>query len=393
MLTEKAKKETHTAAEDLWRIAETGDTNDLESLLAAGVDLDASDSHGITALIRAVVHGRIEMVRLLLSHGADPNLRRNDRFTPLILAAFFGHEEIVRILVEHGADIYAGTRFGTTAQQWAAARTFQDVVHYLKTTSVDKKLSNKAVIQHSKSQAPKEASSPTVKSSVTTPVIAAVPVEESGDSPPVAAVETADELPNEQETFENIPPTGVVGSRAPLHPRRVVYAFATLLLAVGWFGELRSGNRQTPPPIIGGPVVITADAESLPEATPIPPSAAKVEKLSFTNDVNNSNKKPERVNNSTGAPATRRVVWTPHSDGSNTSEKRNGATSISQPPPSTDGPKDVLNADFPEAAVATATPKPAVSREPGPNRRPEPLTTQLLSPTKGAGKGRAIQWP
>src|SRR3954447_13857082 len=145
MSTENINRKMHSAAEDLWRIAEAGDTRNVESVLAAGVDIDASNSHGMTALMRAASHGRAEMVRLLLKHGADPNRTRNDKFTALVLASFFGHEEIVKILVEHGANIDAATRFGTSAQGWASARTFPDVAEYLKTNGVNH---SRSQIQH-----------------------------------------------------------------------------------------------------------------------------------------------------------------------------------------------------------------------------------------------------
>jgi hypothetical protein len=403
MSTQDTKKESHPATADLWRIAETGDAHDLESILATGVEIDASDSHGMTALMRAAHHGRIEMVRLLLHHGADPNLARNDKFTPLMLAAFFGHEEIVRILVQHGADMDAGSRFGTTAQQWAAARTFQDVVHYLKTTGAGPKSSNKAVVEHSESQAPKEANTATVNSNFTMPVVAPVhSVEELGGSTHAGAVETPNELPNEQKSFENIPANVVVGSQLqPLYRRRIVYAFAILLLAVGLFAALKLRNNQplnvvstqVSPPIVVDPTVMTTNAASRPEAKPIPPSDAKVETLASRNDVNNSYKKPEKANNPTAAPAARGVVSTRNSGGSSMSEKLNGTTSISQPLPSPVEPKDVRNAELPAAAAAIVNPKPAAPRDPTPQRRTEPPTTQLLSRTRSGDKGRVIQWP
>ena len=121
------------ATVELWRIAETANTDRLESILASGADINEANPHGVTALMRAVSLGNVKMVRALLFHGAEPNTSRNDHFTPLLLAAFFGHEEIVRLLVEAGADTKAHSRFETSAQMWASARTFTNVVEYLKT--------------------------------------------------------------------------------------------------------------------------------------------------------------------------------------------------------------------------------------------------------------------
>ena len=127
----RRNKPQPTAAQGLWRIAETNDTDAVAAILATGVDINARNGHGMTVLMRAAALGRVRMVRSLLEHGADPNLSRNDQFTALLLAAFFGHEEIVKILIAHGADRTAVTRFATSAQMWAAARTFGGVVDYL----------------------------------------------------------------------------------------------------------------------------------------------------------------------------------------------------------------------------------------------------------------------
>ena len=124
-------KRKETLSEDFAQAAETGDVDSLKSTLAAGVDVDATNIFGTTALMRASSRGDVEMVRVLLSCGADPNRVRNDTFTALALAAFFGHQNVVKCLVEHGADANASTRFGTSPEMWANARTFRSVARYL----------------------------------------------------------------------------------------------------------------------------------------------------------------------------------------------------------------------------------------------------------------------
>lgn len=114
------------ATRELWRVAESGDTDALAGILSRGVDVNARNEHGMTALMRAAHEGHEEMVRALLAHGADPNITRNDRFTALALAAFFGHTETVRILIENGAKTEIVTRSGTSPKMWATARTFTE---------------------------------------------------------------------------------------------------------------------------------------------------------------------------------------------------------------------------------------------------------------------------
>ena len=118
---------------ELWRVAESGDVDELDEIFARGVDVNARNEHGMTALMRAANNGHEPMVRALLRHGANPNLTRNDKFTALALAAFFGHTETVRLLIEHGAKTEVVTRFGTSPLMWASARTFKEAVRCLET--------------------------------------------------------------------------------------------------------------------------------------------------------------------------------------------------------------------------------------------------------------------
>jgi hypothetical protein len=119
------------ATRELWRVAENGDANELTLVLSRGVNVNAHNEHGMTALMRAARCGHAGAVRALLLHGADPNVARNDRFTALALAAFFGHTETVRILIEHGAKTEVVTRSGTSPRMWATARTFTDAARCL----------------------------------------------------------------------------------------------------------------------------------------------------------------------------------------------------------------------------------------------------------------------
>jgi len=119
------------AAQDLWRVAETDDVDELERVLPRIGDVNARNKHGMTALMRAAYHGHVRMARALLEHGADPNLARDDKFTALALAAFFGHTETVRILIDHGAKKEIVTRCGASAYMWATARTFEEAARCL----------------------------------------------------------------------------------------------------------------------------------------------------------------------------------------------------------------------------------------------------------------------
>ena len=120
----------NAATRELWRVAESGEIDELDDLLPRA-SINGRNEHGMTALMRAAYHGRVQMVRALLEHGADPNLTRNDNFTALSLAAFFGHSEIVEMLIGYGARTDVATRYGTSAHMWAQARSFGDVAQCL----------------------------------------------------------------------------------------------------------------------------------------------------------------------------------------------------------------------------------------------------------------------
>ena len=127
----QARRKLAASVTDLWRVAETNDILALERVLSTGVDVNACNEHGTTALMLAAYHGRLHMVKALIARGADPNAVRHDNFTPLTLAAFFGYTDIVRLLVQAGAEKDLVTRNGTSARMWASARTFQGVAKYL----------------------------------------------------------------------------------------------------------------------------------------------------------------------------------------------------------------------------------------------------------------------
>ena len=424
MSTVKTKKNTYAATEALWRLAETDNTQQVESILASGVDINASNAHGTPALMQAVSHGRVRMVRVLLKHGADPNLSRNDKFTPLLLAAFFGHEEIVRILVEHGADIDAVTRFGTSAQMWAAARTFEDVVHCLDKPPTDSRLRKEPAVEHGRSQAQTREKVSSVNGADIVNVTAhAVALESSvkkdgfvqqvEPSTLACTDRTPDELQEVQEVlhgFELRP--RFIRLFQPTNRRLVIYSVTPLLVVLAVVAGLtwrmqRSRNElssQTHPTIA---VDTKKAAENLREAKTKAPSDLQFSALgqgNNANDVNNYYRRPENVtgeNKSKQPLSARSVISSSNSSRGMPSEEQNRVANVNTPSPiPADGSQDVRNREMPSAAAFPAKSPPVsraatpVSRAATPGNGPAPLTTQLISPSKSSPpKGRTIQWP
>ncbi|HEY1171809.1 MAG TPA: ankyrin repeat domain-containing protein [Verrucomicrobiae bacterium] len=82
-----------------------GNTERLQELLKAGVNVDALSKAKCTALILAGARGYLEAVRCLLEAGANPNLRDGEGADTLAYAAKGGHLDVVKALLQAGADV------------------------------------------------------------------------------------------------------------------------------------------------------------------------------------------------------------------------------------------------------------------------------------------------
>ena len=105
------------------------------------LDVHTRDSHGLTALHLAALHGHERIVWLLLSKRADPNARTTSSNgsdsdftegpTPLHGAATEGHLPIVQLLLDHGADIAALNSAGRTPLHLAIRYRNDDIATLL----------------------------------------------------------------------------------------------------------------------------------------------------------------------------------------------------------------------------------------------------------------------
>jgi ankyrin repeat protein len=101
-------------------------------LLRAGADVNATNELGATALWLAAAQGSAAMVARLLDGGANPNVALEEGETPLMAAARTGTLEAVKLLAARGGDPNARERLrGQTALMWAAANERPEVVRAL----------------------------------------------------------------------------------------------------------------------------------------------------------------------------------------------------------------------------------------------------------------------
>ncbi len=106
----------------LHRAAKAGNLKGLKAALAAGMDLNARDDKGWTALMYVVDKGYVLLVEPLVQAKADPDVRAPDGATALFMAVAHGHGEIIPLLMKAGADPMIKGPKGKTATEIAQAR-------------------------------------------------------------------------------------------------------------------------------------------------------------------------------------------------------------------------------------------------------------------------------
>ena len=114
--------------------------DDLESvdlLLRAGADVNARNDLGATPLWAASQNGSEPMVRRLLEAGANPNASLLLGETPVMVAARSGAPAIVELLAAKGANVNARGARGQTALMWAVAQKHPEVVRVLLARGAD----------------------------------------------------------------------------------------------------------------------------------------------------------------------------------------------------------------------------------------------------------------
>ncbi|KAK9519610.1 hypothetical protein VZT92_022326 [Zoarces viviparus] len=114
--------------------AESSDDLEVAQQLLRLGDVNAcSRQAGQTALMLAVSHGRVAMVKLLLSCGTDVNAQDREGSSALMCASEHGHVNIVRMLLETGrCDTSLVDKDGQTALSVAEGASHQEIIDLLK---------------------------------------------------------------------------------------------------------------------------------------------------------------------------------------------------------------------------------------------------------------------
>ena len=109
-----------TARTELADAVEQRDSATVRRLLARGVDVNAAQVDGMTALHWAVYQDEVATVRVLLKARADARAKNRYGVAPLSLACSNGNADIVSRLLDSGADPNTMLRGGETALMTAA---------------------------------------------------------------------------------------------------------------------------------------------------------------------------------------------------------------------------------------------------------------------------------
>ncbi len=116
--------------------ASDGDIAEITKLLEKGVDVNAKDFQGETALMVAALKGHLDIAKLLVENGADiharPDFNNNQGQTALMMASKNGYIDIVKMLVEKGSDVNSIVKHtGYSALIMASEKGKKDVVSLL----------------------------------------------------------------------------------------------------------------------------------------------------------------------------------------------------------------------------------------------------------------------
>ena len=97
---EMSAEEVSSTHEELLSACRRGNLEEVEKLIEKGVDVNAKDDIGWTAMMWAAVNGHTEIIELLIDNGAGFEVIDNNGLTALMWTAACGYTEAVELLID-----------------------------------------------------------------------------------------------------------------------------------------------------------------------------------------------------------------------------------------------------------------------------------------------------
>lgn len=116
---------------DIWQAADLGMARDLKFLIDRGVDVDALNQEGLSAISLAAMNGFGECVEILARAGARLDVEDSYGFTPLMRMASWMHSQAMDVLISSGCGIDYRNGKGQTALMFAAGGEDMDGLRML----------------------------------------------------------------------------------------------------------------------------------------------------------------------------------------------------------------------------------------------------------------------
>ncbi|KAL8777248.1 MAG: hypothetical protein Q9194_002664 [Teloschistes cf. exilis] len=110
----------------------TGSLALLKCLVAAGVDIDATDKSGETALATATFNSHVDCASLLVHSGADINIANRANDAPIHLALQSDVPAVLQLLLNKGAKYQEPNNSGRTILHYAAGLVSAETIQILK---------------------------------------------------------------------------------------------------------------------------------------------------------------------------------------------------------------------------------------------------------------------
>mgnify|MGYP003585218291 FL=1 len=119
------------AVSQFLQAAESGDLAQLQVLLATGVDINATNRQGRTAITLASLKQHYDCVEYLITSGADINKQDQTCFNPFLLACLNNDLRLLRIVLKAHPDLNCLSRFGGVGLTPACEKGHIDIVREL----------------------------------------------------------------------------------------------------------------------------------------------------------------------------------------------------------------------------------------------------------------------